>query len=94
MPPADIADPEGALEAGRAALERGAWAEAVAAFSGVTGALPAADPRAAEAWETHLRDGLEVEPQVLAGMLARARELGTPLLDTNAAEADRHLETR
>ena len=50
--------------------------------------------RAAEAWETHLRDGLEVEPQVLAGMLARARELGTPLLDTNAAEADRHLETR
>ena len=64
-------------------------ADVLADVTGRLDELRAADPldgtavrlpgdRAAEAWETHLRDGLEVEPQVLAGLLARAAELGTP----------------
>lgn len=38
--------------------------------------------RAAEAWTTHRRDGLEVEPHVLGGLLTRAAELGVATLPT------------
>ncbi len=49
--------------------------------------------RAAEAWATHQRDGLEVEPRVLAGLLARAEELGTPTLAGSAIRTE-HEESR
>ncbi len=42
--------------------------------------------RAAEAWATHQRDGLDVEPQVLAGLLDRAAELGTTTLAPDLEE--------